>query len=265
MPDKQDKPKRKVFELAEFKLDSEGEGSGTFEAVFATLDEIDRDGDTYDPGAFGNQKVKISQYNHGSWGEGASALPIGVGEISERDNKGIVRGEFDMDDKDAVKTYHKLKYFNEKGHGAEWSFALPDTEWRTEEIDGRHVRVYTSITVPEVSPVLMGAGVDTELLSIKSGKEEDETKNQDNQSKQFIVQLDETVLAVEQLVDRAAEISALRHDERKAVGRRSMRRMKILSEAMHDAVAKLDELLIDPRKANDELKALAQKYATEEN
>ena len=253
MPEKR---KIKVF-TAELKLD--GDGEGTFEAVFATLDEIDRDGDTYDPGAFGNQDVVISQYNHGSWNGGASALPIGVGKISERGNKAVVSGEFNLANADAKATYDTLKYLYGKGRGVEWSFALPDTEWRTAEIDGRDVRVYTSITVPEVSPVLMGAGVDTELLSIKSGGDMSEKKDQEKEKKQFIVQLDETVLAVEQLVDRAAELSALRHDERKAVGRRSMRRMKTLSEALHDAVVKLDELLIDPSKANEELKALAQK------
>ena len=261
-----EKPKRKVYEVADFKLDSEGEGAGTFEAVFATLDEIDRDGDTYDPGVFGNQDVLISQYNHGSWSGGASALPIGVGKIFERDNKAIVSGEFDLEDKDGKKTYRKLKYLDAKGRRVEWSFALPDTEWRTTEIDGRHVRVYTSITVPEVSPVLMGAGVDTELLSSKTGKKDSDMKEQDKQqSKTFVEQLDETVLTVERLHDRAAEISALRHDERKAIGRRGMRLMKVLSEALHDVTAKLDELQIDPSKANEELKALAQKHETEEN
>jgi len=258
MPEKR---KTKVFSVDNFKLD--GEGEGTFEAVFATLDAIDRDGDTYDPGAFGKQDVLISQYNHGSWEGGAKALPIGVGKITERDNKAIVHGEFNLANADAKATYDTLKYLHSKGRGVEWSFALPDTEWRMAEIDGRHVRVYTSITVPEVSPVLMGAGVDTEMLSIKSGEGEPDMAGKDNQqSKTFVEQLDETVLTVERLHDRAAEISALRHDERKAIGRRGKRQMKILRDALHDAVVKLDELLVDP---NDELQALAEKHEPEEN
>ena len=154
----------KVFGLSQFKAEGD---TGTFEAVFATLDAIDHDGDTYDPGAIGNQDVVISQWNHGSWGEGAKALPIGVGSIFERGNEAIVSGEFDLDDADAEKTYKKLKYLNGKGRPVEWSFALPEADWRWEDRDGREVRVFTRIEVPEVSPVLLGAGVNTRMTSIK--------------------------------------------------------------------------------------------------
>ena len=265
-----EKLKAKVFTFADLKLDSDSEGAGTFEATFATLDAIDRDGDSYDPGVFGGQDVKISQYNHGSWGGGASALPIGVGKIFERGNKAVVKGEFNMGNPDAVKTYDTLKYLHTKGHGVEWSFALPDTEWRMAEVDGRRVRVFTSITVPEVSPVLMGAGIDTELLSIKSGKEEDETKNQDDDKMKFIDHIDRTTDAVENLVDRACKVADFHDGKGRTMARRTKRRLKIHSEALHDAAAmlseqaaRLDELLIDPTEANEELKALAQKL--EEN
>ena len=256
-----DKPKTKVYKVADFKLDSDGEG--TFEAVFATLDAIDRDGDTYDPGVFGNQDVLISQYNHGSWEGGAKALPIGVGKIFERNNQAIVQGEFNLANADAKATYGTLKYLHEKGRGVEWSFALPDTEWRMAEIDGRHVRVYTSITVPEVSPVLMGAGVDTELLSIKAGGEKVE-KAEDHKGLKFIDHVDQTTDAVEKLVDRAYQVADFHDGKGRSTAPRTIRGLKRLSEALHDATARLDELLIDPSRANEELKALAQKYSTEE-
>mgnify|MGYP000586634823 CR=1 FL=1 len=156
----------KIFQLNQLKLSTED--AGTFEAVFATLDAVDRDGDSYDPGAIGTQDVKISQWNHGSWQSGADALPIGVGRVYEQGNEGIIKGEFDMSDETARKHYKKIKYLLSKGHNVEWSFALENIGYRYEERDGNNVRIITSVTIQEVSPVLRGAGVNTRILAIKS-------------------------------------------------------------------------------------------------
>lgn len=149
-------------------LDAE---AGTFEAVFATLDVVDADEDVILPGSIGRQEVVVSQYNHGSWDTGAKALPIGVGEIREEGDEAIVAGAFDMSDPDAVKTRNKIKYLVDHGRQQEWSFALPETEYSYGERDGRPVRLLSKILVPEVSPVLMGAGVNTRVLSIKRAGE----------------------------------------------------------------------------------------------
>jgi hypothetical protein len=164
------KTERKVVTPKDIKLDIDGEG--TFQAVFATMNVIDKDGDLTEPGAFGTQQVLISQYNHGSWGDGADALPIGVGTIYEKDEEAVVQGEFDMSDEAAVKTYNKIKYLKEKGRTQEWSYALPEVDWETREIDGQRIRVLKKIKVPEVSPVIMGAGENTRLLDIKQKKPE---------------------------------------------------------------------------------------------
>ena len=242
----------KVFRFSNLKLDSAGEG--TFEAVFATLDAIDHDGDTYDPGAIGSQEVVISQWNHGSWGEGADALPIGVGKIFERDNEAIVAGEFDLADPDGQKTYNKLKYLNDKGRTVEWSFALPNAEWRWERRDDQELRVFTHIDVPEVSPVLLGAGINTRMTAIKNreGSKMDQDKDK---SIAFVKQLDEAVETVESVLARAKEIRNLRaKSDEEGMSRRSTRRLKALREAMAEAIEDVDELLTNP---NDELKELA--------
>ena len=190
-----DKPKTETRERPDFKIapfdadaitfKADDDGQGTFEAVFSTMNVNDRDDDIVVNGAFGNQDVLISQYNHGSWDGSAKALPIGVGRIFERGDQGIVQGEFDMDDPDAVKTYEKMKYLTAKGRRQEFSYALPKVKSRwlnvAEAIEEfgveafEHnsprwddVRVIEKVEVPEVSPVLMGASVDTRLLSIKS-------------------------------------------------------------------------------------------------
>lgn len=145
------------------------EQAGAFEAVFATLDVVDLDGDVILPGALGEQEVVISQYNHGSWGSGAEALPIGVGRIRETETEAIVAGQFDMSDPDAVKTRNKIKYLVDNNRRQEWSFALSDVEYHVGERGGQSVRFLEKIRAPEVSPVLQGAGIGTRVLSIKAG------------------------------------------------------------------------------------------------
>ncbi len=244
----------KTYKFTELKLDTAGEG--TFEAVFATLDAIDHDGDTYDPGAIGNQDVVISQWNHGSWGGGAAALPVGVGKVFERDNKAIVSGEFDMDSTDGKAHHHSLKYLKEKGRNVEWSFALPEMDWRMEERDNQMIRVITRVAIPEVSPVLLGAGVGTELLSIK-GREGETMGEKPTESMKFAAQLDETVEAVESVIVRAKQIRNLRDEKGKdeLMSKRSTRRLKDLKGALAEAMAAVDEILTDP---NDEFKELVE-------
>lgn len=249
--------KTKVFTLTELKLDTDGEG--TFVAAFANLDAIDHDGDGYDPGAIGTQKVKISVWNHGSWGSGAEALPVGVGQTFEqRDSDGTnwakIKGEFDLGREAGVEHYKALKYFTAKGHAVEWSFALPDADWRMEERDGQRIRIFTRIMVPEVSPVLLGAGIDTHLESIKA-LEDTMVPTEKRESTPLAKQLDEAVEAVEAVIGRAKEVSNLRHDDGEDLGRRSKRRLKHLRDAMQDCIEDVDNLLRDP---NEELRRIAE-------
>lgn len=313
--DKDMEPIRKAYTLTNLKLDSQGEG--TFEAAFANLRAIDHEGDGFDPGAIGNQKVKLSVWNHGSWGNGAEALPIGVGETSERDGWAVISGKFDLGRQSGREHYQAIKYFNAEGHSVEWSFALPDADWRMEERDGQMIRIFTRIKIPEVSPVLLGAGVDTHLLSIKgssvfsdvlsvpekmgtddmkrqqdalsrelgrtvltmpsedgtktlfyvvaepserevdSESSESKEKDMDSESKRFVDHLDETVETVERVISRAEKVKALRDGEGRPMSGRSMRRIKILQDALHDAVDRIDGVLADP---GDELKELHAKF-----
>lgn len=162
-------PEQKILSISNLKFDDTEQGK--FTGVFSTLNIIDKDDDITISGAFGTQNVILSQYNHGSWGQGAGALPIGVGVISEKGNEGIIEGEIDMDDPAAVAVYKKMKYLKSKGRVQEFSYSLPEIDYEYQERDGKRVRVLKRIKVNEVSPVLMGAGVNTRLLDIKSHEE----------------------------------------------------------------------------------------------
>jgi hypothetical protein len=135
---------------------------GEIEAVFATLGVVDHDGDVTKPGAFGKQNVRISAYNHGSW---SGALPVGKGTISEVGNEAILNGKFFMSTTHGRDTFETVK---ESGDLMEWSYGYDILAASPGQQDGRDVQFLEELNVIEVSPVILGAGIDTRTLSAKS-------------------------------------------------------------------------------------------------
>jgi HK97 family phage prohead protease len=132
------------------------------EAVFATLNVKDKDGDVTTKGAFKNgSPVRISAYNHGSW---QGALPIGKGTIHEEGDSVVFRGQF-FKTQAAQDTRETLKGLGEL---AEWSYGFDVTDADHGDFKGEDVRFLKGMTVHEVSPVLIGAGVNTRTLSVKA-------------------------------------------------------------------------------------------------
>lgn len=142
-------------------LKAEGD-AGDVQAVFATLGVIDSDGDRILAGAIGKQAVRLSAYGHGSW---HGALPVGRGRVYEDGNDAIFAGRFFTETEAGRETYLTVKAM---GDLQEWSFALPEIDFEVVNEDGRDVREIKRVVIPEVSPVLMGAGVNTRTLAIKS-------------------------------------------------------------------------------------------------
>ena len=90
---------------------------GEVEAVFATLGVIDLDGDVTKPGAFEEgAAVKISAWNHGSWG---SQMPVGRGTIREQGDQAILTGKFFLDTQRGRDTFTTVK---ESGDLMEWRY-----------------------------------------------------------------------------------------------------------------------------------------------
>ena len=144
---------------------------GRVEAVVATLNVKDHDGDVILPGAFEDgQQVRISAYNHASWGD---SLPVGKGTVHEQDQEAIFQGEFFLGTTLGKDTYEVVKELGELG---EWSFGFdirPGAEKRGEH-QGERVRFIgplddgtPGIDTHEVSPVLLGAGIGTRTLAVK--------------------------------------------------------------------------------------------------
>ena len=139
--------------------------AGQVKAVFATLGVVDHDGDIILPGAIANgQKVRISAYNHASWG---AQLPVGKGTISEVGNELVFSGQFFLDMDSGLETYKAVKNIGDLG---EWSFGFDilDKGVTMDEVTQREVRLLKKLNVYEVSPVLLGAGIGTRTTDIKS-------------------------------------------------------------------------------------------------
>jgi hypothetical protein len=140
---------------------------GQVEAIFARFDVIDHDGDVTAKSAFTDgAPVVISAYGHGSWN---GALPIGKGVIGVEDDVAVMKGEFFLNTSHGRDAWETVKQLSEIGV-QEWSYSLHDVDATKGTVDGRSVRILNKITVKEVSPVLVGAGIDTGTRSVKNAK-----------------------------------------------------------------------------------------------
>jgi hypothetical protein len=139
---------------------------GEVEAVFATFGVKDKDGDVTLPGAFEDgAEVLISAYGHSSWG---GHLPVGKGAIKTTATDARLVGKFFLN---TVAGREHFSVIKELGASQEWSygFDVKGTGEVTPEMEQQGVhRVLTALKVHEVSPVLLGAGIDTRTVDVKS-------------------------------------------------------------------------------------------------
>jgi hypothetical protein len=138
---------------------------GEISAVFATFNVIDHDRDVTIPGAFTNgADVVISAYQHGVWG---GALPVGKGKIRTTDTEAILEGKFFLDTTAGLDTWRTLKALGQ----TEYSYGYDVLEADRGTFEGEEVQFLKSLKVHEVSPVLIGAGINTRTLDMKQRKE----------------------------------------------------------------------------------------------
>lgn len=157
---------------------------GIIEAVFAsrlvdsikdaTADDIDLGGDVTLKGAFDEgAAVVISAYGHGSWGAGVGMggsvpqLPVGKGFIHEIDGEAVLKGQFFLDTTHGRDAWLTIKSLSEDDL-QEWSYSLQGVKAQRGTVGGRRVRFIEHVGVKEVSPTLVGEGIDTRTIGVKS-------------------------------------------------------------------------------------------------
>jgi HK97 family phage prohead protease len=145
----------------ELEFKENADQTGQFKAVFSWFDVIDKHGDVTLPGAFEDgAKIKIA-----SWGHRWENLPVGRGEIHQDEKKAWVDGMFFLDTESGLETYKTVKNL---GDLQQWSYGFQVEESEDGTVDNKKVRILKKMTVFEVSPVFIGAGNDTQTLTIKS-------------------------------------------------------------------------------------------------
>lgn len=176
--------------------------AGEVEAVFATLNVIDKDGDVILPGAIRDgAPIVVSAYGHKSW-EGL--LPVGKGSIHEVGDELVARMSFFLETSHGKDTFGTVKGLGEQG---EWSWSLQEITSTQGEWEGEPANIIAKVGhVREVSPVLAGASVGTRTLAVKA------------EGLKFSEHLDAVVAAVRELADRAEEVVALRAAKGKTIG-----------------------------------------------
>lgn len=146
---------------------------GLVQAVFSTMNVRDHDGDFTREGAFTDgAPVRISAYGHASWD---GALPVGKGVIRVKGKKAILDGQFFMNTQHGKDTFETVKALSEDNL-QEWSFGFDIDEYSFGEEKDQRVRYIDRVTVHEVSPVLLGAGINTRTLSVKGRAVDDDDR-----------------------------------------------------------------------------------------
>ena len=234
---------RKAIQV-EFKEDKEG----SFTARIATLNVMDKDGDVTFNSAFPNKKVLISAFQHASWMGGRDGLPPGAAFIKEDGDEVIGNGLFNLKSTSGVDHYETVKFSPDL---IEWSYGFKvlsegsDKEleaWAKDHDGVRPVRIIKKVNPFEISPVLLGAGVDTATLAIKST---------------YIDQGETALAAVTELVTRTKSLADLRQKEGRVLSAKNRERMKKLLGMLNGVASDLKELLDATEPVDDEKLAQA--------
>ena len=148
-------------------LSEKGEGT----VVISTLNVIDKDGDVTLPGAFGEQTVPIVPAHE--W----RSAPIGKASIAEKDDEALAHIKLNLKTQLGQDWYQALKFDLENPPAKQeysYGFSINTNGSEQGEFSGTQVRFLKSLQIHEVSPVLLGAGVATRTLTLKSAQYEDE-------------------------------------------------------------------------------------------
>lgn len=149
------------FSVVESKDDS---GQGIIEAYVSIFDNVDLGGDKIIKGAFAESLAK--KFPKGVWMH-EWETPIAKTLEAREDEKGLyIKGQFNLETQRGKEAYSDLKF----GIIDEFSIGYRVLDY---EFDEAGTRILKKVKLYEWSPVLAGMNPDTELLTVKSEKEEE--------------------------------------------------------------------------------------------
>ena len=163
--------KYKSFPLVSFKSVTD-EPEGTFEAIVAVFNNVDRVGDKILPGAFKDSLAEWEKkgrpipviFSH-QW----ENLDAHIGQVleSKEVEQGLyVKAKLDMDEDFASRVWKKMQ----KGTLAEFSFAYDVQDSTLVKENGEYINELRRLDLLEVGPCLVGMNPETQLLGVKEGR-----------------------------------------------------------------------------------------------
>lgn len=228
------------------KMGEEGQGL----ARIADLSAIDSDGDTYAPGAFswkdgGHQWVSILPAHD------RRAMPLGKARVYEEGGFAMAELYLNLETQAGKDWHQALKFDTEKGKSVqEYSYGFGVLDYSIESREGKEVRILKRLDVHEVSPVLRGAGVGTGTLSMKSHGS-------------FAEQIDAVLNEIDDIVDRAGSVKALRESEGRKMSKARLEQLEQLKQRLDDLLtATPGTENLDEQKAIEEANQLAADFMT---
>jgi len=208
--------------------------SGVVLAVFSRLNVVDKDGDKTLPGFLGKQTVAMLPAH--DWRH----VCIGKGKTHESGNEGVAELKMNLEIPSA-KDWHSAIKFDLANPPAiqEWSYGFTINPGGSANGDGKeYMRVLQPISeggpgcrIHEVSPVLVGAGMDTMTLAAKGVK--------------FCDELEAVLGATDNLVNRARSLAELRAKEGRGLSTVSTERLGSIRDRLKAAVDVLGAIPTD--------------------
>lgn len=210
--------------------DGDGE-EGRIEAIFSTFGVVDKDGDVVEAGAIPHDQETALVWAH-DW-----SRMIGKGRTRVDDQRAIFDGHLFLNTtagKDAYETMRGMQDLMQFS----WGFKILDADWV--ERDGQQVRSIRKTALYEVSPVLIGAGEGTQLLSLKHGQP-------------LYDHADALSEAVADFVSRVRVRTDYRAKEGRTLSSANRERLQAIAESLSGAAGDLTTILKDtePAKAAD--------------
>ncbi len=211
-------------------LDDAGKGV----AIIATLNVVDHDGDVSLPGSFGEQHAKMLPAH--DW----SHIPLGKAKIREEGE--IVFADFQINMKlESGREWQKaLKFDLENGPPLqEWSFGFTIKKQSFGEFGGKEVRFLEGVDVSEISPVVLGAGIGTQTIAIKSWNGPDDlakikTDQIEGRSIKLVDQLRLALFDVKAVVKRCDDVRAIRKENGQELSADRLADLEAIKDSMAD-------------------------------
>lgn len=213
-------------------VELKADDAGTVLAVFSTFGIIDKDGDIVLPTALTHGQAVPMTWSH-DWTQ-----PVGRGSIRVEETRALFDGHFFLDTSAGQEAYKTVKAMAELQEWS-WGFQILDSSY--EMRDGEPVRVIKRAEVFEVSPVLVGAGENTQTLSVKSALP-------------YAEHAEAVVNAAQALVERSRGRLEHRAKEGRTLSQANREKLAALRDTLRSLQTELDDLLAatEPAPKEDE-------------